>query len=134
MRLEPKKRNSLVRTARKAARSAYAPYSKFRVGAVALANGKVYTGANVENSSYGLTICAERVAIFKAISDGAKNISALAVSCIDASKSSSASSRMPCGACRQVIAEFASRSFLAMVDGVGEFTLEEILPNSFDLR
>ena len=90
----------LVEAARLARQSAYAPYSHFAVGAAVLTrSGKVVTGCNIENASFGLTVCAERVAIWKAVSEGETNFLALAVvTSIDGS---------PCGACRQVMAEFA---------------------------
>ena len=90
----------LLATAKKAQRRAHAPYSKFHVGAALLTkSGKVYTGCNVENASYGLTICAERVALTKAVSEGHRQFKAIAVVAPSASLS-------PCGACRQVLAEF----------------------------
>ena len=93
----------LVRRALDSRMKAYVPYSGFHVGAALLAdNGKIYTGCNVENASYGAAICAERTAIVKAISDGAKKILAIAVS------SDSNLPTMPCGICRQVISEFCS--------------------------
>jgi cytidine deaminase len=133
MRLKRKSKPQLVRAARKAAKFAYCPYSNFRVGAAVLADGKIYVGSNVENASFGLTICAERVAIFKAISAGAKTIAALAIACVDAPSASSDQTRMPCGACRQVMAEFADRSFEVVVDGVGTFTMKSLLPRWFRL-
>ena len=133
MPLNTKTRNKLLVAARTAAKSAYAPYSRFRVGAAVWANGKIYTGCNVENASYGLTVCAERVAIFTAICAGAKRISALAVACPDASVRAPKGSRMPCGTCRQVMAEFAEDSFVAVVDQVGDFAMRDLLPDSFSL-
>lgn len=92
----------LIEEARRAQKLAYAPYSHFQVGAALLASsGKIYTGCNIENASYPLSICAERVAIFKAVSEGETQFLALAV--VADSQSLSA----PCGACRQVIMEFA---------------------------
>jgi len=123
----------LLKLARDAARSAYAPYSHFRVGAAVLANGRLFTGCNIENASYGLTICAERVAIFGAVAAGCRRLDALAVSCIDASPGSSANELVPCGACRQVIAQFASSHMPVHVDGVGSYELQELLPNPFEL-
>jgi cytidine deaminase len=88
--------------AQKAAENAYAPYSKFRVGAALLADdGTIITGCNVENRSFGLTICAERTAVTKAVSEGRKSFKALAISTPD-----SAVPVGPCGACRQVLSEF----------------------------
>jgi len=92
----------LIEKARKAKEFAYSPYSKFPVGAAILAkSGKVYTGCNIENSSFGLSICAERVALFKAVSVGEKEFVKLAV------VGPENSSVFPCGACRQVLFEFA---------------------------
>ena len=94
--------NELFRMAKTAAKSAYAPYSNFRVGAALLgANGKIYTGCNVENRSFGLTICAERTAVTKAVSEGCRSFKALAVSTPDSDIPVG-----PCGACRQVLSEF----------------------------
>ena len=92
----------LVKKAMEARQNAYSPYSKFKVGAALLTgNDEVYTGVNIENASYGLTICAERTAIFKAISEGVRKNGALAVAC-DTDTYDSVS----CGACRQVMTEF----------------------------
>ncbi len=125
----------LVQKAVEARQNAYAPYSKFPVGAALLAkDGRVFTGCNVENASYGLTVCAERVALFKAVSEGATQFAALAVAC-------GVGLCAPCGACRQVLAEFAPDLKVIMADGEGriwrESTLAELLPESFgpkDLR
>jgi len=96
------KLDELFAEARKAADSAYAKYSKFRVGAALLADdGTVFTGCNVENRSYGLTICAERTAVVKAVSSGFRSFAALAISTPD-----SETPVGPCGACRQVLSEF----------------------------
>jgi len=94
--------DSLFKEAQKAAELAYAPYSKFRVGAALLCNdGKIFTGVNIENRSFGLTVCAERNAIGAAVSSGIRSFTALAVSTPD-----SQSPVGPCGACRQVLSEF----------------------------
>ena len=124
----------LLESARAAAGQAYCPYSHFHVGAAVLAGGNVYLGCNVENASYGLTICAERNAIFAAVAAGASRIDALAVTCPDAMDDAPVSHRMPCGACRQVIAEFATAATRVLIDGVGEFSVAELLPHAFVLR
>lgn len=135
-------RKQLLRAARAAAKHAYAPYSKFRVGAavaVAMPEGpKVVTGANVENASYGLTLCAERNAMAAACMLSAASepptITHVAVSCIDAAKDATAASRVPCGACRQWLAELAPDA-VYYIDGVpGELHLPDLLPNAFQLH
>jgi cytidine deaminase len=126
--------SALLSEAREAARAAYAPYSAFRVGAAVRAEGAIYTGCNVENASYGLTICAERAAVFAAIAAGARRIDAVAVACIDAAANSPADALMPCGACRQVMAEFGDASLPVHIDRVGSLTLGELLPHAFSLR
>jgi len=94
--------DELLGISRNAAEKAYAPYSRFRVGAALLcSDGTVFTGVNVENRSYGLSNCAERTAIFTAVASGRRDFRALALTCIDAQTPVS-----PCGACRQVISEF----------------------------
>ena len=122
----------LLAAARAARRHAYAPYSKFRVGAALLtADGKIVTGSNVENASYGLTICAERVAVTKAISDGHRKFQALAIAAPSALPT-------PCGACRQVLAEFGDDLIVVCADSRRRATaqfyrLEELLPAGFHL-
>ena len=109
---------------------AYAPYSKFLVGAAVRAeSGKIYTGCNVENASYGLTVCAERNALFSAVGAGERKFTAL---CVVGDTEEPIS---PCGACRQVMAEFKVPCIiLANLKGdVKEYTLEELLPLSFNL-
>jgi cytidine deaminase len=123
----------LLEYARQAATLAHAPYSHFRVGAAVVADGRVFLGCNVENASYGLCICAERVAAFKAVSEGHHRISMVAVSCIDADPTLGSAGRMPCGACRQVLAELAAADAPIHVDGVGTFTLADLLPQAFRL-
>lgn len=130
---DPAVRVALLEAARRAAEAAYAPYSKFRVGASVLADGKIYTGCNVENASYGLTICAERNAVFQSVAAGARRIAAVALTCLDAPADAPAELRMPCGACRQVIAEFASPAAPIYVDGVGDYRLKDLLPLAFAL-
>jgi len=120
----------LIAEARAAAANAYAPYSRFRVGAVAVdADGNHYTGANVENSAYGATICAEGSAISHAVSCGARRLDTVAVSCLDAD---GADGGYPCGNCRQLMLEFGVRRVIVdTVEGPREHTLEELLPFGF---
>ncbi|MDA3793201.1 MAG: cytidine deaminase [Elusimicrobia bacterium] len=116
----------LIETAKKYRERAYAPYSNFKVGAALLAdNGKVYGGCNVENSSYGLTICAERAAIASAVSEGMKKIEKIAI--VTSGKEVS----KPCGACRQVIIEFGRNAQVLCCDTMNNCdssTAEELLP------
>ena len=121
--------NPLIKRAREVALRAYAPYSNFRVGAVVTdSTGAVHVGCNVESASYGLSICAERSAIFAAVAAGAPHpLSALAVSCIDA-----ANGATPCGACRQVILEHLAPEAPIHVDGIGQFTPSQLLPRAFE--
>lgn len=119
----------LIAAATQARAAAYAPYSSFAVGAALLAaDGRVFTGCNVENASYGLTICAERAAICSAIAANCREFAALAVV--------SEGGAFPCGACRQVLAEFAPNLRVLLVDAGGhepvrELTLAELLPHRF---
>lgn len=124
----------LLEQARRAATRAHAPYSRFRVGAAVVAGGQVFVGCNVENASYGLSMCAERVAAFKAASEGHATFTQIAVSCIDAAPDAGAAGRMPCGACRQVLAEFAAPDTPIWVDGAGEFSVAALLPEAFRLQ
>ncbi len=122
-----------VERARKAAESAYCPYSGFRVGAIVVAEGAIYRGANIENASYGLTLCAERVALAAAIVDNA-SIDAIAISCPDAAEDMGLAGRMPCGACRQWMAELCP-DVVIYIDGIeGLFCLDDLLPNAFRLE
>jgi len=126
---ETQDKHRLVEIARAAMAQAYAPYSGFRVGAALLArDGRVFTGCNIENASYGLTNCAERTAIFKAVSEGVREFTAMAV-VVD--KDTWA---YPCGACRQVMAEFAPELTLHIAGPGGQVRtvkLAELLPMSF---
>ena len=123
--------NPLLAQARAVAQRAYAPYSHFRVGAaVRDAQGTVHVGCNVENASYGLTVCAERNAIFAAVAAGApKPFAALAVACVDAAEGACS----PCGACRQVMSEHLASDATIYVDGLGHFSVAELLPHAFRL-
>ena len=118
----------LIAAARRAQTQAYAPYSKFTVGAAALgADGTVYTGCNVENSSYGLSCCAERNAVFHAVSCGCRKFAAIAV------VGDGPDPITPCGACRQVLAEFAVPAVIlaGADDSYTVMTMEELLPQAF---
>ena len=122
--------NDLIQHARRTAAQAYCPYSNFPVGAALLADdGRIFTGVNVENASYGLTLCAERAAFAGAIAAGARNFAAIAIV--------GKSSPTPCGACRQVMAEFCGPDFrVVSADLVGngpvrEFRLADLLPHGF---
>jgi cytidine deaminase len=126
--------DQLLEAARAASRLAYCPYSNFHVGAAVWAGGRIFTGANVENASYGLTVCAERTAAFAAILAGSTEIEAVAVACVDAGEDSDPALFMPCGACRQVLAEFAGPTTPVVVDGAGTFALSDLLPHAFRLR
>jgi len=122
--------DELVHRARDASRHAYAPYSRFHVGAAVLADGSaIHTGANVENASYGLSICAERSAIFRAIGEGARSIEAVAV------YTPTPRPVTPCGACRQVLAEFGPRALvICCTNDPGHsrrYTVADLLPAAF---
>lgn len=127
--LTPDQKTALEEAARQACRNAYAPYSNFPVGAAVLTdNGRIVTGCNVENASLGLSCCAERVALFNAVSQGTRRILALAVFTPTATPTS------PCGACRQVLGEFASDAVIISLcqgDQRLESTLAALLPAAF---
>lgn len=121
----------LKKIAKAASRRAYAPYSEYRVGAALQAkNGKIYTGCNVENSSYGLTNCAERTAVFKAVSEGERDFEQIVI------YTDSEELPAPCGACRQVLAEFNSDLKITMIcrNGQKESTLAKLLPLNFNIK
>ena len=125
--------DELIERAKKARLAAHAPYSHFEVGAALLTtDGRVYTGCNIENSAYGLSMCAERVAIFKAVSEGAEGISKVAV------VTDHENITPPCGCCRQMIWEFTAEEtdvIMANLDGdVRKFEIKELLPEAFDAR
>ena len=119
----------LILRAKEAMTYAYAPYSKFQVGAALLAkDGRVFTGCNVENASYGATNCAERTAVFKAVSEGAREFSAIAI------VASSGEYASPCGICRQVLAEFMPDGKVILdsdTRGMVTYTVRELLPAGF---
>lgn len=121
----------LLDTAKKAMEHAYAPYSNFKVGAALLCtDGTVYTGCNIENASYGVCNCAERTAVFKAVSEGRRDFSAIAI------VSSAGGETFPCGVCRQVLAEFSPniRVVLQKKDNSAvSYKFEELMPYIFSL-
>ena len=124
---------ALLSAAREAAEQAHCPYSNFHVGAaVRCSDGTVVTGCNVENASYGLTICAERVALFNCVAQGLQPLE-LAVSCVDAQEDAPLASRMPCGACRQVMQELLPNDAIVHIDGIGERRIKQLLPDGFGL-
>jgi len=126
-------RDRLLLLARKAALQAHCPYSHFRVGAAIVANGKTYIGVNIEISSYGLTLCAERSALAAALSHGGSTITHIAVTCLDAPPDAPAHERTPCGACRQWIADLAPQATI-YIDGIDrDFTIADLLPYAFGL-
>lgn len=119
----------LLRKAKEAQQLAYAPYSNFRVGAALLTeDGQIFTGCNVENASFGLTNCAERTAIFKAVSEGSKNFTAMAV------QGDTPDFCYPCGACRQVMGEFNPQMQVFLQNAQGEIksmTVAQLMPGLF---
>lgn len=124
---------NMIRSAHDARAKAYAPYSKFKVGAALLTDsGKIFGGCNVENASYGLTICAERAAIYNAVTHGRKRFKALLI------LTNTDNVTPPCGACRQVISEFTSKTFpIILVNKTHElvfFTISELLPKAFKIN
>jgi len=126
--LNDEMRKLLIEAALEARQWAYVPYSGYAVGAALLAaSGKVYSGANVENAAYPTTMCAERVAVFNAVSQGERNFQAIVVA--------TANGGSPCGSCRQVLAEFGLETLVLTVDEHGQLTLEaslaELLPGAF---
>ncbi len=128
------KSETLLEVAAEVAERAYAPYSEYKVGAALLcADGAVFTGCNVENSSYGLTNCAERTAIFSAVAKGRRDFVALAVVALGEHMP------YPCGACRQVLNEFCREEFsvyIAKTDALDDYeviSLSELLPHGFHL-
>jgi cytidine deaminase len=124
-------RKQLINTAMEAKKYSYSPFSHFKVGSALLCkNGKVFTGTNIENSSYSLTMCAERIAIFKALSEGETEFDTLVVA-TDAEELTP-----PCGACRQVIYEFSERMKIILTNGKKSknFTITELLTHPFKLK
>jgi cytidine deaminase len=126
--LSKTQQEELIQTARNAQKKAYAPYSNYHVGAALLtSSGKVFLGANVENAAYPASICAERVAVFKAVTEGEVTFQAIAVVTRDGGT--------PCGSCRQVLAEFSPNALVLVANENGELTREgtvsDLLPGAF---
>ena len=126
--LKGETKEQLAKLALDARNWAYAPYSNYKVGAALLtSSGKIYDGVNIENAAYSATVCAERVAVFKAVSEGEREFVAIAVATINAGT--------PCGVCRQVLQEYGLETIVLLVDGEGnlkgETTVAELLPESF---
>ncbi len=123
-------KNHLIEKAKEASRKAYAPYSNYKVGAALLTkSGKVYTGCNIENSSYGLTNCAERTAVFKAVSEGEMEFEKIVI------YADSPNLPTPCGACRQVLSEFGPELKITIISNKEqmETSILELLPLGFKL-
>jgi len=120
----------LIAAAQEARQRSLSPYSKFAVGAALLAaSGRIYGGCNIESSSYGLTICAERVALFKALSEGERQFSHLAVT------AATREFTTPCGACRQLLWDYARELHVTLINELGEtrtVMLRDLLPEAFD--
>ncbi len=128
MTITSQQREELVRQAQEARTRAYAPYSNYPVGAAALAgSGRIYPGANVENAAYPSGVCAERAAVFSAVSAGERRIVAVAVA--------TENGGTPCGSCRQVLSEFGPQAQVILVDAAGrvmaDMMVEELLPRAF---
>lgn len=128
MKLDQDKKQELIKVANQARQWAYVPYSQYAVGAALLTeSGRVYDGVNIENAAYPVTVCAERVAIFKAVSNGERGFKAIAVV--------TRNGGMPCGACRQVMAEFSPNMVVIVADEneriVAENDVNELLPGAF---
>ncbi|MCC6905221.1 MAG: cytidine deaminase [Anaerolineae bacterium] len=123
----PIDRNTLVAAARSAREHAYVPYSHYKVGAAVLtADGSIFTGCNIENASYGVTLCGERVAIPKAVSEGHRHFVAIAIV--------TENGGTPCGVCRQMMAEFAPDMLVILADEariVAEYRVSDLLPHNF---
>lgn len=124
---------ALMTAAQKARENSYSPYSHFRVGAALLTkSGKVFTGCNIENAAYSATNCAERTAIFKAVSEGERDFKAIAI--VGGREGETSEFCAPCGVCRQVIAEFCPKDFEIILGNEEKFevyTLDTLLPFSF---
>jgi len=128
MKLNKEEKRSLISLANEARRRAYAPYSNYRVGAaLRTKSGRIYTGVNIESAAYPTTICAERVAVYKAVSEGELDFDVIAVVTENGGS--------PCGSCRQALAEFGLKTLVLLADGkenlVKEMTVADLLPEAF---
>ena len=128
IKLSDSERQSLIDLANEARRRAYAPYSNYKVGAaLRTASGKIFTGVNIENAAYPTGICAERVAVFKAVSEGETSFEVIAVV--------TSNGGPPCGSCRQVLSEFGLDTIVLIADGdgnlVNEVSVDDLLPGAF---
>ena len=128
MKLSDETKKTLIETALRARNWAYAPYSRYQVGASLLtASGKIYEGVNVENAVFPLTMCAERVAIYKAVSEGEREFTAMVIATENGGS--------PCGSCRQALAEFGVDTIIITVDDAGRIhidsTIDQLLPGAF---
>jgi cytidine deaminase len=123
-------KEELMDEAKSAMEDSYSPYSHFRVGAaIRVEDGTIFTGTNIENASYSMTMCAERVAIFKAVSKGHRSFTDLAIA------TSSGLPTPPCGPCRQVLYEFSPEMSIHLEgDKIEEFRLKDLLPHAFDSK
>ena len=130
-----KKYTELIASAKQAAKKAYAPYSNFTVGAALLTkSGKIYLGCNIENSSFSVTNCAERTALFSAVADGEREFEAIAI--VGGKGGNLSEPCLPCGVCRQALSEFCDkdmRVIIAFDDSFKEYALSDLLPEAFKL-
>ena len=135
--MEEKSIETLISTAIEMTKKSYAPYSHFHVGAALLGkDGQIFTGCNIENAAYGPSNCAERTAVFKAVSEGVRDFEAIAI--VGGPNGQIKDYCPPCGVCRQVLSEFCKRDFKIILAVSAKeykiFTLEELLPESFSLK
>lgn len=124
--------SQLILKAKEALENSYSPYSRFKVGAALLTkSGRVYLGTNIENASFGATVCAERVALFSAVANGEKEFSKIAI--VGEKDGEIQDECFPCGICRQTLVEFCDKDFSVVLGEDKEYTLLELFPNSFNL-
>jgi cytidine deaminase len=126
-------RDALLNLARTTAQKAHCPFSHFHVGAALVAGGHTFVGVNIESASFGLTLCAERSALASAISAQAGTVTQIAIACIDAPADAPLQERMPCGACRQWIADLAPEAEIYIDGSERTFHITDLLPFAFQL-